>query len=66
MVTRIVRPLRAGRRFHPTAHAIAAALTADPALLNLPRWMVISDIRQRFRVGDCTARIAVAIARRTS
>lgn len=49
-------------RHHPTARAIAQYLT--PALLTLPRWMVIADIRQRFHVGDCTARTAVAIARR--
>ena len=52
-------------RRHPTAHAIAAALTADPALLNLHTRRLIPDIRQQFHVGRCTARIAIAIARRT-
>lgn len=65
MVTRYVPPRHVSKRNHPTAHAIAAALLTDRAVLNLPRWMVIADIRARFPVADATARTAFAIARRT-
>ena len=51
-------------RRHPTAHRIASELLANRPMLTLPRWMVMADIRQRFRVGDCTARIAFALARK--
>lgn len=56
------RPSR-GRQ-HPTARAIADALLVEPALLNLRTRRLIPDIRQRFHVGRCTARTAIAIARR--
>ena len=65
MVIRIVPPRHTSQRHHPSAQAIATALTADPALLDLRTRRLVPDIRQRFHVGDCTARIAVAIARRT-
>lgn len=40
-----------------------AALLANPAILNLPRWRVIADIRERFGCSDWAARTAYAAAR---
>ena len=51
-------------RQYPTAKRIASELSANRPMLALPRWRIIADIRQRFGCGDCTARTAVAMARR--
>lgn len=53
-------------RHHPLPKRIAAALLQDAALLNLRTRRLESDIRSRFGVSTCTARTAVAIARKVS
>lgn len=45
------------------AAVIVDALLAQPAMLSLPRWRVLADVRERFACGDCTARTAYAQAR---
>lgn len=64
MSTAYFQPRPSYGRQHPTAKAIAAALLVEPALLNLRTRRLIPDIRQRCHVGRCTARIAIALARR--
>jgi hypothetical protein len=53
-------------RYHPQAHRIADELLAQRDLLNLRTRRLAADIRARFGVGDCTARTAVAIARKAA
>lgn len=63
----VVRPpLHVWQRHHPAANAIAGELLSAPALLELRTRRLERDIRDRYHVAPCTARIAVAIARRTA
>jgi hypothetical protein len=50
-------------RRHPTAHRIAADMLAC-GVMDLRTRRLQADILQRYGVGVCTARTAVAIARR--
>jgi hypothetical protein len=59
---RTIAPLY--ERQHPTARRIAAQLPAP--LLSLRTRRLVADIRERFGCGNCTARTAVALARRGS
>jgi len=43
--------------------AIANALFDNAAVLDLPRWRVYLDIREKYGCGDNTAREAYALAR---
>lgn len=61
---REVPPLHLWRRHHPTAKAIALDLLAAPDLLRLRAGLLVADVRDKYHVGGCTARIAVAMARR--
>lgn len=54
------------QRHHPAAKRIAADLLAHYDVLNLRTRRLAADIRARYAVGDCTARTAVAIARRAA
>lgn len=51
-------------RHYPTARAIAAALQEHAAVLCLPTWRLMLDIRARFGCSESTARMAVCFARR--
>jgi hypothetical protein len=42
---------------------VALAMLRDPAILDLPRWRVIADARERFGCSDWAARTAYAEAR---
>lgn len=55
---------RVRARRHPTDKRIAAALLEMPGLLELRTRRLQADIQARFNVAPCTARNAVAIARR--
>lgn len=57
-----IAPLHQWRRHHPTANAIAEHLCDD--LLALRTRRLQADIQAVHGVGACTARTAVAIARR--
>lgn len=61
--TRSSRPLHDWCRHHPAAKEIAGMLREHAPMLSLPRWMVLADVRARFKVGDCTARVAYALAK---
>lgn len=66
MSTPFFKRRRAWVRHHPAANTIAAAVLTAPELLNLRTRRLVADIRERFHVGGCTARTAVAIARRSA
>jgi hypothetical protein len=53
-------------RYHPTANRIARELLRERALLNLRTGRLVRDVMAARRVGACTARIAVALARKTA
>lgn len=65
--TRVVRVFNAYyvRRF-PVAHRIAAELVKDRALLALRTRRLADDVCSVFHVSQTTARLAVAMARRTA
>lgn len=51
-------------RRHPTANTIALELLRHRDLLRLRSGRLVKDVCEVFHVGGCTARIAVALARR--
>jgi hypothetical protein len=51
-------------RHHPQAHRIADRLKRDRALLDLRTRRLVKDVCDVFHVKPCTARIAVALARK--
>lgn len=51
-------------RHHPQANAIALELLRQRDLLGLRSGRLVKDVCEVFHVGACTARIAVALARR--
>jgi len=53
-------------RTHPRASAIALDLLKQRDLLNLRAGRLVRDVMDVFGVGGCTARIAVAMARRNA
>lgn len=60
------RPRGAWERHHPAAKAIALELLAHRPILNLRSGLLVGDVRTRFNVGGCTARTAVAMAKRNA
>lgn len=59
-------PLHDWHRHHPTAHRIAVHLLTCRDVLNLRSRRLVRDVRDRFGVGDSTARIAIELARRAA
>lgn len=53
-------------RRHPAANAIAHDLLRQRDLLNLRAGRLVRDVMEVRGVGLCTARIAVALARKTA
>ena len=53
-------------RHHPTASRIALDLLHHRALLNLRPACLVRDVMEVHHVSQCTARIAVAMARRNA
>lgn len=58
------KPLHDWQRHHPTANAIALDLLRRRDLLRLRSGRLVKDVMAVFHVGSCTARTAVALARR--
>lgn len=63
-MNRIILPLY--ERRHPQAHRIASDLMTFRDVLNLRTRRLQRDIQQRYGVGHCTARTAIAIARKAA
>lgn len=57
-------PLHDWTRHHPKANAIALDLLRQRDLLRLRAGRLVRDVVDVYHVGACTARIAVALARR--
>jgi hypothetical protein len=66
MIHLSAKPLHDWRRHHPTARRIAADMLACRDVLNLRTRRLVRDIQQRDKVAICTARTAVAIARKAA
>lgn len=58
------RPSHQWVRHHPTANTIALELLRQRDLLRLRSGRLVKDVCDVFHVKPCTARIAVALARR--
>lgn len=50
-------------RYEPTVKRIACGILEHPEILDLPRWRVIADVRERFQCSDYAARAAYALSR---
>lgn len=66
MTTTVVAPRQVWVRHHPQANAIALELLRHRDVLRLRSGRLVSDVRARFGVGHCTARIAVALAKKAA
>lgn len=63
---RSAAPLHVWERHHPQAHAIADAIHANSAVLNLRTRRLQRDVQARYGVCASTARAAIAIARKSA
>lgn len=54
------------QRHHPVATSIALEILAERDLLRLRAGRLVRDVIEVFGVSPCTARIAVAMARRNA
>jgi hypothetical protein len=66
MTTTVIPPNKVWTRHHPEAGRIALRLLSHRDLLNLRAGRLVRDVMDVFGVGGCTARIAVAMARRNA
>lgn len=62
----VTPPLHDWHRHHPLAKRIAADLLAHRDVLNLRTRCLQRDIHEKYGVGHCTARTAVAMARKAA
>lgn len=62
----VIAPLHTWTRHHPTASAIALDLLRQRDLLGLRAGRLVRDVMEVCGVGACTARTAVAMARRNA